>query len=290
VEKAVAYYEQALRLDPGYARAWAGLAAARQAQADRGYAPHEEGYARAHREVDKALSLDPNLAEAHAELGQVRSTYDWDWAGADAAYKRALELDPGNAEVVRQAARLAATLGRFEEATVLNRRAVGLDPLSAPAHQSLGFSAMYAGHLEEAEAACRKALELNPEYPGAHMWIGRVRLLRQDPAAALAEMEREREPLWRRFGLALAHHALGHRKEADAALRELVDQDAGHAAFQIAEVHAFRDERDQAFAWLERAYAQRDGGIIAMKGDPLLRSLESDPRYAAFLEKMHLPL
>jgi predicted Zn-dependent protease len=122
------------------------------------------------------------------------------------------------------------------------------------------------------------------------MWIGRVRLMRKDPAAALDEMERERDPLWRRFGLALAYHASGHEGEAAAVLRELVEKHGDHAAFQVAEVHAFRGERDQAFAWLERAYSQRDGGLIGVKGDPLLRSLEPDARYAAFLKKMRLPL
>jgi predicted Zn-dependent protease len=122
------------------------------------------------------------------------------------------------------------------------------------------------------------------------MWIGRVRLMRGDPAAALNEMERERDPLWRRFGLALAYHASGREGDAAEALRELVEKHGDHAAFHVAEVHAFRGERDQAFAWLERAYVQRDGGFIAMKGDPLLWNLEPDPRYAAFLKKMRLPL
>jgi tetratricopeptide (TPR) repeat protein len=290
VDKAASYYEQAVRLDPAYARAWTGLAAVHEAQADRSSVPIDEGYRKAREEVQKALELDPNLAEAHAELGQIRTTYDWDWAGADAAFKRALELEPGNATVVRQAARLAGTLGRFEEAIRLDRRAVEVDPLSAPAQLNIALNSLYAGRLDEAEAACRKVLELNPEFPSAHMWMGRVHLMRRDPAAALREVERERDPLWRRFGLALALHASGRKAEAEAALRELVEKHADHAAFQVAEVYAFRGERDQAFSWLERAYTQRDGGLIHMKGDPLLRSLEGAPRYAAFLKKMHLPL
>ncbi len=290
VDKAVSYYEQSLRLDPGYARAWTGLAAAHQAQADRNYVPIADGYRKAREEVQKALELDPNLADAHAELGQIRTTYDWDWAGADAAFKRALELEPGNATVVRQAARLAGTLGRFEEALRLERRAVEMDPLSASAHKNVGVMSLYVGRLDEAEAAWRKALELNPEFPSAHMWIARVHLMRGNPGAALVEIERERDPLWRPFGLALAYHASGRELEAAAAFRELVEKHGDYAAFQVAEVHAFRGERDQAFAWLERAYSQRDGGFTAMKGDPLLRSLAPDPRWAAFLKKLHLPL
>ena len=165
-----------------------------------------------------------------------------------------------------------------------------LDPLSVRAHSNLGLHAWYAGRLDDGEAALRKALELNPEYPSLHLQIGRVYLMRSKPEAALQEMDREKEPFWRRFGLALAYHALGRKKEADAALNEFIEKDRKVGAFQIAEVYAFRGEADKAFVWLERAYAQRDGGLAWLKGDPLLKNLEADPRYKAFLKKMRLPL
>jgi TolB-like protein/Tfp pilus assembly protein PilF/predicted Ser/Thr protein kinase len=290
LEKAVSYFEQALKLDPGHARAWVGLAGAHSSQANLAYIPVDEGYRKAREEVEKALELDPNLAEAHAALGSIRVTYDWDWSGADAAFKRALDLEPGNATVVRGAAGLAATLGRAEEAIRLDRRAVELDPLNVRAHTALGLDAWYAGRLDEAEAAFRKVLELNPEYPAAHVNLGCVSLALSNPEAALQEMEREKDPIWLRYGQALAYHALDRKKEADAALDDYIDQNKETGAFQVAEVHAFRGEKDKAFEWLERAYAQRDGGLTQMKGDPLLKSLESDPRYAAFLKKMRLPL
>jgi tetratricopeptide (TPR) repeat protein len=290
LENAIRYYERALQLDPGYALAWVGLSTAHGAQGVSGYVPVDEGFRKSRREAEKALALDPNLAEAHAALGQVRSFYDWDWSGADVAHKEALRLDPGNAMVVRTAGVLSAILGRFDEAIELDRRAVGLDPLSMRTHLNLGFHAWRAGRLDEAEAAFRKALELNSEYPGAHMQLGRVLLIRPKPDAALQEMDREGEPPWRRQGRALAYHALGRKGEADAALAELLEKDKENAAFQIAEVYAFRGEPDRAFTWLERAYAQRDTGLSEMKGDPLLKNLEADPRYAAFLGKMRLPL
>jgi tetratricopeptide (TPR) repeat protein len=240
--------------------------------------------------VEKALTLDPNLAAAHAALGGIRRSYDWDWSGADAAFKRALELEPGNATVVRGAAVLAATLGRFEEALDLNRRAVELDPLSVPSRLYLGFTALRAGRLDEAEVALRKALELNPEYPNGHQPLGLVYLMQSKPEAALQEMEREKEPFWHRYGLALVYYALGRKREADAALAELLEKDKQGTAFQIAEVYAFRGDADESFGWLEEAYAQRDPGLARIKGDPLLKSLEADPRYKAFLEKMRLPL
>jgi tetratricopeptide (TPR) repeat protein len=102
-------------------------------------------------------------------------------------------------------------------------------------------------------------------------------------------MELEKDPAWRRAGLALAHHALGKRKLADAALDELLEKDHERSAIEIAYVYAFRGEADKAFEWLDRAHAQRDPGLAAMKGEPLLEGLKADPRYKAFLNKMRLP-
>jgi TolB-like protein/Tfp pilus assembly protein PilF len=289
LETAVSYYEKALRLEPGDASAWVGLADAHSIQADLGYVPVDEGYAKAREEVKKALALDPNLPEAYATLGWIRISYDRDWSGGDADYKKALELEPGNATVLRRAGALAGTLGQFDEAIRLDRRAIELDPLSVAARNNLGLHELYAGRLGEAEAAFRKALELNPDYPSSHMFIGRIDLRRSNPAAALKEIEKEADPFWRRYGLALAYYALGQKQEADAALRDFIEKDKEDGPSQIAEVYAFRGETDKAFEWLERARAQHDGGLSELKGDPLFRRLESDPRYTAFLKKMHLP-
>jgi eukaryotic-like serine/threonine-protein kinase len=290
LEKAIGYFEQAIKLDSGYAPAWAGLARARSVQADRGYLHAEEGYRKAREAAERALALDPNSAEAHAAMGWIKRSHDWDWAGADASYQRALALEPGNATVVRGAAVLAATLGRLEEAMVLDRRSIELDPLSPANIANLGNHASFAGRLEEAAGAYKKALELSPEYPVAHTYLGRIYLAQAHPQDALAEMEREKDPAWRLQGLALAYHAMGRNKEADAALKEFIDKYHADAAFQVAEVYAFRGDSDRAFEWLERAYAQRDTGCAEMKRDPMLKSLEHDPRYKAFLEKMRLPL
>ena len=162
--------------------------------------------------------------------------------------------------------------------------------MSVVAHYNLGFIALWAGRLDEAEAALRMVLKLDSEYPIAHTFLGRILLARANPTAALQEMERETEPRWRRYGLALAYHALGREKESDAALAEGLEKDKDTLGFQIAEFYAFRGEADKAFEWLERAYANRDGGLSSMKGDPLLKNLEADPRYRAFLKKMRLPL
>ena len=289
MEKAISYYEQAVKLDPGYALAWAELSRARSRQANAGYLPVDVGFPKAREAAERALALDPNLAEAHLAMGYIKNNYDWDWVGADASLQRALALEPGNAMVIRGAATLAATLGRFEEALSLDRRAAELDPLSASTQNNIGLYAYRSGRLDEAVVAFKRVLELNPEGPVAHSFLGRVYLAESHPQEALAEIERESDTSWRLQGLALVYHALGREKESDAALAELVSKYHAESAFQIAEVYAFRGESDKAFEWLERAYAQRDSGFAELKGDPLLKSLEHDPRYAAFLKKMRLP-
>jgi TolB-like protein/Tfp pilus assembly protein PilF len=290
VKRALSFYEQAVHLSPDYALAWVGLADAHETLADMGAVPVDEGYPKAREEVKRALALDPSLAEAYASEGWIRASYDWDWTGADSAYKKALALEPGNALALRRAGALAGTLGRFEEAIGLDERVIKLDPLSVTGENNLGLHALYAGRLDLAEAAFRKIIDLSPEYPSAHAFLGRIELRRSRPAAALAEMQREKDSFWRLYGLALAYHALGRGQDADSALRKLIEQDQNDGAFQIAEVYAYRGNADEAFTWLERAFKQRDGGFSEMVGDPLLSSLTSDPRYAAFMKKMHYPV
>jgi len=290
LEKAVSYFEQAIKLDPGYAPAWVGLASAHLGQANFGYLPVAEGYRKAREEAEHALALDSNLAEAHMAMGDIKRFYDWDWTAADASYQRALTLEPGNVRVILATAALARTLGHSEEALALNRRAVELDPLNANSQGALGNDAYLAGRPEEAAAAFRKELELNPESPLIHNSLAWVYLAQARPQQALAEMELEKEPIWRLYGQALAYHALGRKKESDAALKELTAKYWESWAYQIAEVYAFRGETDKAFEWLDRAYTQRDSGLIYVKGDPLLKNIKRDPRYAAFLKKMRLPL
>ncbi len=290
LQKAVDYYENALKLDPAYASAWTGLAWAYGIEAGSGYLPANEGYRKAREAADKALSLDGKLAEAHAAMGWIKSSHEWDWSGADVSYKTALALEPGNATVVREAAFLMAALGRFSESTALNRRAVELDPLNASSYLTLGIDLYYAGQLAEATAALQKALELNPERPLPHHFLGRILLMQSRPQDAATEMEHESDALFRQFGLVLAYQALGRKSESEATLADFTAKYQSDAAFQIAEMYAFCGETNRAFEWLERAFSQRDSGLAQIKGDPLLKSLESDPRYPAFLSKMRLPL
>ena len=290
LEKAIGYFEQAVRIDPKYARAWLGLAEGHSLQAGSGYIPLDEGYAKAKNEAERALHLDPNLAETHSVMGYIKANYDWDWAGADVEFQRALSLAPANADVLRRAGGLAIRLGRFDEGLKMLRKSIELDPLKTATHINVTLCASRSGKWAEADASIRKVLELNPQYPGAHLRLGVIYLAQSKPQEAFIEMQKESDPAWQLDGLALAYHALGKKKEADATLNQVIQEQQNDSAYQIAQIYAFRGEQDKAFEWLERAYKQRDGGVTEMKGDPLLRSLESDPRYKAFLQKLKLPL
>jgi TolB-like protein/DNA-binding winged helix-turn-helix (wHTH) protein/Tfp pilus assembly protein PilF len=290
LDEAVGYYEQAVKLDSGYAPAWAELAGILSIQAGYHYRPVDEGFRKAREAVERALSLDPNLAAGHLSMGTIQKYYDWDWTGADASYHRALELEPGKAEILRATSALVANLGRLDEALSGDHRAVALDPLSPGGWFYLGLHAYWAGRLEEASAAVKKSLELNPSYGWAHNRLGQIELAQGHRQEALAEMKLETDAGWVLQGQALAYYALGQKQAADAALAEYIAKfHSEGVAYPIAEVYAFRGEADKAFEWLERAYEQRDSTLVVVKVDPLLKNIKSDPRYVAFLKKMRLP-
>jgi serine/threonine-protein kinase len=285
-ERAIGYLKEALARDAGYALAWSLLAGAYTTQAGFGWVPVAEGYGRAREAVERALWLHPDLAEAHGRMGWIRMVYDWDFRGAEASYARALELPPGSAH--QGAGNLARTLGRLEQSIELHQRAAEQDPLSAVTYQSLWFVFQAAGRFAEAEAACRRTLELAPESARTYAYLSLTLAALGRGEEALAEVLHESDEAFRLWALAMVHHGLGHAAESDAALQELIETQSEEAAFQVAEVYGARGEVDRAFEWLERAYAQRDGGLTQVKPSAPLRSLHGDPRWGVFLKKMGL--
>jgi TolB-like protein/class 3 adenylate cyclase/cytochrome c-type biogenesis protein CcmH/NrfG len=286
--KAISYFEQAIKLDPSYAKAYALLGEAHSRQAVTVDADTEEGFRKAREAVERALVLDPELGDAHSAMGWIQQFHDWDWSGADKSYKRALALEPGDSDVIGHSGILARFLGRLDEATALARRAIQIDPLSPGAYYDAGLTFYYAGRTEEAIAAFRKVMELVPEREIVHSFLGRVYLARSQPQQALIEMKKEAHPAFRPFGQALAYHALGRKKESDANLAEFIDKFQAGGEYFIAEIYGFRGETERAFEWLERAYAGHQIALVNLKGDPLLKSLERDPRYTVLLKKMRL--
>jgi serine/threonine protein kinase/tetratricopeptide (TPR) repeat protein len=290
LEKAVNYFDQATKLDPNFAPAWVGLADARNAQASAEYIEVNDGYRMAREAVDRALTLDPNLAEAQAVLGVIKMAYGGDWAGAKACFRRALDTEPGNLKVLRSSASLEFFSAHFDQAIGLCKRALEVDPLNAGTYKNIGIYYDYAGRQEEAIAAFTQALELSPLQHDSHTLLALVLLEQGRLQDALAEINKENNAYFQLMGYSLVYHALGQRRESNAKLAELIAKHSTEASYQIAEVYAFRGELDKAFEWLDRADRDHDLGIREMRGDPLLKKLTSDPRYGALVTRLKLPL
>jgi serine/threonine protein kinase/TolB-like protein/Tfp pilus assembly protein PilF len=287
--RAIAFYRQAIELEPGYALAWAKLGSAKYWQAANGWTSINEGMAGARDALKRALKADPDLAYAHKVLAWVRRDFDWDWKGARAELERARELGPNDAHVLADLAFLTdGIVGRFDEPIRHLRRVLARDPLDSDALQSLSMVLYNAGRLEESVATWRRLLELNPTYAGGQAWLGDTLLIMGRYAEAQAAIEKESDEAWRLCALPIVHWALGRRAESDAALNQLEQQYANEFPTQIAEVHAYRGETDAAFEWLDRAYRQHDAGMTTIKIDPLLRGLHGDRRYQALVVRMKL--
>jgi TolB-like protein/tetratricopeptide (TPR) repeat protein len=289
--RAAAASQKAISLAPGFAPAWATLAASSAGIADWVEAPDEiEANQRdAISAAARAIELDPRLAEAYATRAQLLVQTTWDWEAAGEDFDRALALAPGDADILRKkGAWLLAPQGRLSEAIDLLRRSIELDPLSASAWMSLGLVQIGAGQGDDGERSFLRATEIDPENDYARYGLGVRRLVAGRPAAALAESNRCSPGMWRLHGVALAEHDLGHAREASEALAELTARFAFPSPYQIAEVHAWRGEADQAFAWLEKALLARDGGLLLLQWDPLLARIRGDPRMAVIQRRMNL--
>jgi TolB-like protein/DNA-binding winged helix-turn-helix (wHTH) protein len=289
VDLAAKYYQRATQLDPSYAIAWVGLSRSHYWQANAGVVPSEEGQRLARETVERALVLNPNLGAAHAQLGRLQRQVDFDWIAANASIQQAIALEPGNPEFVRVAASSAAYLGRFDQALRLARQAIDLDPLNADSWENVGEIEFIAGQLAKAAADCQKAVELNPDVAGGHFFLIQIYVMQGRPQDALPEIDGVGPDSLRGVISAITYYALGRKKESDATLTATIAKYHESDAYGIAEDYAFRNQSDEAFEWLDRAYSQRDGGLIATKVDPILKSLHNDPRFVAFLKKLNFP-
>ena len=288
--KSVSFFDQATRLDPDYALAYAERSEAWTWIADQSSEKQKEAWAAAASDAEKAVAIDPHLAEAHAALGWVRFFAEWRFGEGLAELRRAQQLSPGNPTANDLLARVVVYLGQIQEAEKLARQAIELDPLTYQARNNLARILVVEGKLDEGEASARKAAELHPTAAGNHRWLVFVAILRGDGEAALREAQLEPNEGYRRFELALAHYARGDHPAADAALAELIARDRDTEAYQIAEVYAWRGETDKAFEWLQVAFDQHDTGILSLLIDPLMRGLHDDARYNGMLGKVGLPV
>ena len=285
-EQSIALYQKALKIDPGYVPGWVGLSSAYTNQSAANLRPIDEGYRLARAALDKAMAIDPDDAPALALLAWMAMNHDGDLAAAARYLDRALALAPDDIGTALNAARLAQSLGRLDQAIAFDEFAVARDPLNSRGQSNLGFDYMSAGRMDDAIARWRTALALSPGFIGANYSIGAALRLQGKPEAALKATQQETSDVWRSIGLPTVYFALGRKADSDAALAELVKLHARDAAYNIACVHAYRGEADQAFEWLERAVTNRDGGLSDVTVDVELSSLRRDPRWLPFLRSI----
>jgi serine/threonine protein kinase/tetratricopeptide (TPR) repeat protein len=304
VRKAIDYFQSGLTKDPNNALLYAGLA---DAYIDKMMDVHEspmEATAKARVAAAKALQLDDSLAEAHTSLGMIKLSYDWDWAGAEHEFKRAMELNPGYPLAYIMYAQYLTMIGRQEEALPYFEKAHRLDPLFNESYRAEGYACFMGHKYDQAVLHYRKALELEPD---AITYFGLVlaRAEKGDYGTAISEADKatklNNSPLLL-TSLASAYARAGRRADAKRVLRRLEEMwerqgaaPAWHVArspyvcpYEVAGVYAQLGDKRRAFEWLDRAYRNRSC-LYWIRQDPRFESIHSDPRFQELLAKMNFP-
>jgi adenylate cyclase len=290
--EALVEYQRAVELDPSFALAWAGLARTHMwycgFSSEIARAGFDDHLARARDAAARALAIEPNLPEALLARSKIQLDFDFDWNGAAETVRSALALAPADPELVTAAGTVALARGDTTRAIELYRQAVALDPVNPFPRSWLAFILGVTGRLAEARAEYPRVVELIPAAPWSHAGLGLAFIVKgkfEEAAVAAKDDAAEGNRL---LVVAMARWSQKRIPEADAALARLIESSADTGAYQIAEVYAYRGDKDRAFEWLERARRQRDGSLGFMRCDPFIANLHEDPRWDVFLRKMGL--
>ena len=294
-ERAIEHFEQAIKLERGYALAYAGLADTYVLLERYGGYPPSETLPKAKVAAERAVEFDPALAEVHASIGLVSMYADWDWLGAESGLRQAIALNPNYATAHHWLAWVFAALGRQEEAEAEILRALEMDPLSLIINANVGTLFYLARRYEEADEQLQRTLELEPGFVVAHQWLGRVyeQSERHEEAiaehsTALAALGEDPESM---ASLAHAYALAGHTDEARALLAQLdtLSERRYVSTYWRALVHTGFGEADQALGWLEQALEERGDWMIFLGVEPMFDPLRGDPRFQALVSRLGLP-
>ena len=290
---AIAAYTEAIRLDPNYALAFAGRSYALATYLEEvatGATIGEvlERFEKAKSDAQRAVTLAPQLAEAHSALGYVFQQRD-DFAQASEEYERAVALAPGNAQALRLSGEFAALMGHFDTGVAALRRAVVLDPLDRASHAGLGRALYAARRYGEAVTALAEAISLNPDYKAAYGYRGFAFYGLGDFERARASCETKRDDWTTQWCLAVVYEKLGRQADAEAEVAKLKAVDGEMDAYQYATSYAQWGDRTKALEWLEAAMPLRDPGLINLKTDPLVDPLRKEPRFQAVMRELKFP-
>lgn len=283
---------KAVALDPGYVEAW--LALANQLNYDGLYQDSRDEAQAGKREalaiLDRLASEYPRRADVFLLRGDVRFWSRRDMQGAEQDFAAARTADPRmEAERLVKIARVYAATGRLPQALVATERALQLQPTLDSALTVRGYHLLASARFAEARRVLAQGIGLIPKEPHNHYYIGLCDLLQGAPRESLAHFNNS-HAVFRLSGTAAARWTLGERAAADDALRALTRRYGHIAQYEVAQVHAWRGERDQAFAWLQRSVAGREASVMYLPFDPMLRPLHGDPRWTALLRSAGLPI
>lgn len=298
LKQALGYFQRAIAADPDDARAYSGLAdcySSLGASSIVGGLPPRQAMPEAKAAALKALQIDDTLAEAHTSLANVHLLYDWDLAASEKEFRRALELDPDYTTAHHWYSHCLLVLGRTDESLAESKRALELEPLHLVAGLHLGWHYLYARQYDQATGQFRKTLELDPAFPQAQRcaaWAYLQKGMREEAITSLREalrtLGRDSE-VEGELGYALG--MAGRRDEARAMLEGLQQLSSTRyvSPYSVALVHGGLGDRDQALAWLEKAYVERSDYMVYLNREPMLDGLRSDPRFAALVRRVGLP-
>jgi adenylate cyclase len=290
--EALAAYQHAVELDPGFARAWAGVARTHTWIAgfatQGGQKVFDAHLTSARDAVARALAIEPDLPDALYARAWIETNFDFNWSAATQTVSKAMALAPADPNVLIAAANLETSLGNTNRSIELYRKAVELDPVNAQSRSFLAFGLANTKQFDQARAEYARVVELNPAAPWAHAGLGLAYLLQNKFEQAATEAQADAGDWARLLVVSCARWAEKRVPESDAALNELIKNESELAAFQIAQAYAYRGDKDKAFEWLERARRQRDPGLGDLLKDPLLENLHGDPRWNSFLHTMGL--
>jgi DNA-binding winged helix-turn-helix (wHTH) protein/TolB-like protein/Tfp pilus assembly protein PilF len=295
IKTSIDCFNQAIAKDPNYARAYAGLAESYLLLSNYNVTTPQEAYSKARTAATEALQKDDHLAEAHAALADIKSDYDWDFAGAEQEYKRAIALDPNYAGARKSYGEYLAQMGRTDEALVETKRALELEPLSLLINRELGTFLYFAGRFDESIDQLRKTLELDARDARTHIELGYAFRQNRQNQEAIAEfkkaLEINPEESYALSQLAHTYGLIGQKKEANAAIEQLQEMSQRQYVLptDMAAAYAGVGDKDQAFAWLEKAYHDRDDGVPFLGVDPSWDPLRSDERFRDLLKRIGLP-
>ncbi|HKZ78845.1 MAG TPA: hypothetical protein VJ124_11125 [Pyrinomonadaceae bacterium] len=300
-KRAIEFFEKAIEKQPDYAPAYAGMAASRGCLWFFGLLPAEQTIPQSKTAAIRALKIDENLADAHLSLGIITFFYDWEWEKAEQQFKQSIALNPNSAEALSYYAMFLGFEERFDEAISRGKRSLEIDPLSPLINMNVGWTYFSAGLLDEALDQAGKIMEIEPDFFGAYWLKGAIYLSEGEYEEAVKELKKAVSLGGHQIVLAdlgSAYGLVGKKEEAAFILDQLLEMRRREyvPAICIARVYCRIGENDKAIEWLEKAFAERNGEMVFLKGEiagaadgDSLNSLGNDPRVIDLLQKMNLP-